>query len=496
MRALAFSFDDDSQKEYQAMLRYIKNEEISSNPELIFEDIQYILEHSKKEHFLEICSIWKETVEMIKIANVPEARKQAVLPYVQKNSMETFENCIDMLKNSLAKQLGAIDYYHLDKKKAYQMIFDRASEWYTSPEINNDNDLLEYFQKLKLENDSFIPRDNPFTKESKHLPIPYSKTSTAMAKMSSKSSKPDSISGILSLKCNNVQVKIENFADIAGVFGINTHKLFCAGIIQFANINNIGDNTNRINHNIAISLKEYALLCGYDIEEHQTENPIKEKNRVKNLMKYIRKQVTKDLEILMRSILSWRESTNKHTSDYIDMHIIATASIKNGYIYMTFNPDFARYLKLRRLTQYPTTLFSIPADKPNAYRIGQALSFHYNNDNNLKSGTANRMKIKTLLEYTDFMTIDEIRKKRKSWIEKLKEPLEKALDELYQKGILADWWYCKSKDILLTDEEAENCFDDFEKWSETLIHFEINNAIDHTQRLLEKKENQPQKKKK
>lgn len=335
----------------------------------------------------------------------------------------------------------------------------------------------------------------PVPSETAFKIIPYSKPAVAMAKMDSKGKKPDTITGILTLEYNEVKVKIENFADIANGFGISTHKLFCAGIIQFANINNIGDNTSRINHNIAISLKEYALLCGYDIEEHQTENPIKEKNRVKNLMKYIRKQVTKDLEILMRSILSWRESTNKHTSDYIDMHIIATASIKNGYIYMTFNPDFARYLKLRRLTQYPTTLFSIPADKPNAYRIGQALSFHYNNDNNLKSGTANRMKIKTLLEYTDFMTIEEIRKKRKSWIEKLKEPLEKALDELYQKGILADWWYCKSKDIFLTDEEAQNCFDDFEKWSETLIHFKINNAVNHIQRLSKKETSQPEKKK-
>ena len=52
MRALAFSFGDNSQEEYQAMLRYIKNEEISNNPELIFEDVQYILEQSKKEHFI------------------------------------------------------------------------------------------------------------------------------------------------------------------------------------------------------------------------------------------------------------------------------------------------------------------------------------------------------------------------------------------------------------------------------------------------------------
>ena len=154
---------------------------------------------------------------------------------------------------------------------------------------------------------------------------------------------------------------------------------------------------------------------------------------------------------------------------------------------MKFNDSFASYLKLRRLTQYPVALFSVDARSANAYRLGQAMSFHYNNDNNLKSNTANRMKISTLLEYTDLPTISEIQKGEHSWTDRIKEPFETALDELYRREILSDWWYCHSGDIVLTDDEAQN-FPDFETWSNMLIHFEISQATDHSSRLATKEE--------
>ena len=327
--------------------------------------------------------------------------------------------------------------------------------------------------------------------------IPYSKPAVAMAKMRSKNGKPDTITGILSIECNGVKLQIKNFADIVGCFSLNTHKLFCAGLIQFTNNNNIGDKSDKINCGVAISLKEYAAMCGYDVEEHQTDNPAKEKQRVKNLLKYVRKQVALDLEILYTSSLTWSENTNKKSKDYLDIRIITDKGIKNGYIYMKFNDSFANYLKLRRLTQYPLALFSVDARSANAYRIGQAMSFHYNNDNNLKSNTANRMKISTLLEYTDLPTISEIQKGEHSWTERIKEPFETALDELYRREILSDWWYCRSGDIVLTDSEAQN-FPDFETWKNMLIHFEISQATDHSLRLAikEEKKDKPEVKRK
>lgn len=479
-------------------------ESVSENPNQIIKDINEILGRMSKFNVQQACQFWKDIIELAE-KEFPSEKSRELIIYAQRRTKENFETCVETLEAHVSKHLRAMEHYNLNILEAYSIIVQKASEWYV-PTITTDDtesDIIKYLHKLieeEKEKDKYSASQN-FVKnisdqKLQHMPIPYSRIAIAMAKMSSKGKKPDTISGILTLESKGKKVQIENFAEIASVFGVNTHKLLCAGLISFAENNNIGDDSETINYSVAIPLKEYATICGYDIEEHSTDEPIKEKNRVKNLMKYIRKQISSDLDMLYNSSLTWSESTNKANKDYLNIRLISASAIRSGYIYMTFSQDFAKYLKLRRLTQYPTTLFSIPADKPNAYRIGQALSFHYNNDNNLKSGIANRMKISTLLEYTDLMSIDEVRTKRKSWLAKLKEPLEKALDELYQKGVLSDWWYCKSKDIPLTDEEIQHCFDDFEKWSETLIHFEINSAINHTQRLSSKEESQSKNNKK
>jgi biotin operon repressor len=404
---------------------------------------------------------------------------QAVLNYLKEHA----ENgSISIEQNVLAFCL------HLSRMSISKAIKQLQEAGHIRTESNKENGTANtYFLT------SYAPA--PVPSKTAFKIIPYSKPAVAMAKMNSKGKKPDTITGILTLECKKVKVQIENFAQIANAFSVNTHKLLCAGLIAFAENNNIGDISETINCNVVIPLKEYATMCGYDIEEHPTDDPIKEKNRIKNLLKHIRKQISSDLDMLYNSSLTWNESTKKANRDYLNIRLISASAIRNGYIYMTFGQDFARYLKLRRLTQYPITLFSIDARSVNAYRIGQALSFHYNNDNNLKSGIANRIKIRTLLDYTDLPTIGEIRQLRTSWEQKIKEPFEKALDELYQKGVLSDWWYCKSKDIPLTDEEIQDYFVDFEKWFEMLIHFEINDAVNHTQRLSKKETSQPEKKK-
>jgi len=478
-------------------------ESVSENPSQIIKDINEILGRMSKFNVQQACQFWKDIIELAE-KEFPSEKSRELIIYAQRRTKENFETCVETLEAHVSKHLRAMEHYNLNVLEAYSIIVQKASEWYV-PTITTDDtesDIIQYLRKLieeEKEKDKHSTSQNLIKNISdqklQHMPIPYSKIAIAMAKMSSKGKKPDTISGTLTLESKGKKVQIENFAEIAGAFGVNTHKLLCAGLIAFAENNNIGDISETINCNVVIPLKEYATMCGYDIEEHPTDDPIKEKNRIKNLLKHIRKQISSDLDMLYNSSLTWNESTKKANRDYLNIRLISASAIRNGYIYMTFGQDFARYLKLRRLTQYPITLFSIDARSVNAYRIGQALSFHYNNDNNLKSGIANRIKIRTLLDYTDLPTIGEIRQLRTSWEQKIKEPFEKALDELYQKGVLSDWWYCKSKDIPLTDEEIQDYFVDFEKWFEMLIHFEINDAVNHTQRLSKKETSQPEKKK-
>ncbi|MDE6708744.1 MAG: hypothetical protein K2K06_12005 [Oscillospiraceae bacterium] len=68
------------------------------------------------------------------------------------------------------------------------------------------------------------------------------------------------------------------------------------------------------------------------------------------------------------------------------MLILIAGKFRNGYIYMTFSKDFAKYLKHHRITVFPEKQFSIDSQKANAYRIGQALAFNYYNTNNQEAG--------------------------------------------------------------------------------------------------------------
>ncbi len=142
---------------------------------------------------------------------------------------------------------------------------------------------------------------------------------------------------------------------------------------------------------------------------------------------------------------------------------------------MTFSQTFAKYLKHRRITEYPEKLFSIDNRKANAYRIGQACAFHFYNTNNRKDGNFNKLKISTLLKYTNLPTIKAVRKANcGSWKKKIKEPLEKALNELLAKGIISKWEYKQKANSLLSDENQKMTY---EEWADSLVHFE---CIDDT----------------
>lgn len=354
---------------------------------------------------------------------------------------------------------------------------------------------------------NFTRKSNLITKTfiREYMPMPYNKAAAAMTIMDSKGLTPN-ILGTMTIIAKDVEMQIANFIGISATFNISTSKLLTAGIIRFTQQNNIGD-LRKTESEIFIPVKEYAALCGYDVEERPTNTPEeqqKEKNRVKNLLKYVRKEIDKDLELLYNASVSFKTNS----SDYTDIRIITKKGIANKgkYIQMRFEEDFAKSLKTCRLTMFPINLFKVK--NPTAYRIGIAMSNHYNNDNNLISKTADRMKIKTLLEYSGLPTIEEVRKSRKSWRERIQEPFEKALETLHSEKILDDYEYVRTGNAEISDldidleyykVDSDYQFTDFEAWTGLLVKFKLHEAIDHTERieqkLNEKESSKPSKKK-
>lgn len=285
-----------------------------------------------------------------------------------------------------------------------------------------------------------------------------------MAKMQSRNGNVSPYGHIV-IENNGICLRVEDFSDIGKAFGITTHKLLCAGLIWFTKKNNIGDDRDNVQTEIVIPLRKYALLCGHRGIIAKDEN---DRNRAKESLKTVRKQISKDLKLLLHSSLEWQESTRGKNEHY-ECPILLNGRIKNGYIYMTFSSQFAKYLKHRRITEYPETLFSVDNRKSNAYRIGQACAFQYYNTNNRKDGNFNKLKVQTLLAYTNLPTIETVRKEKNgTWRARIKEPLEKALNELLVKGVISKWECKQRADFLLSDENHKLTF---EEWADSLIYF-------------------------
>lgn len=343
----------------------------------------------------------------------------------------------------------------------------------------------------ELPKEIFTEEEEKQIKEQKQfMTILRSKPINEMASMVGKKIIPNQLNNTGKISKAEVDLVFEKFSELKGTLGISTHKLLIRAISEFANNNHIGKNSEVKNTNVYIPLNEYGKQCGYDLEKHAKnteEEQKKEDERVNNAYHNLRKKINKDLSVLSSATLSFKEKIKGKPVDFYDLHLIQAKGIARGYIHLEFSNNLAKYLMELPLTQYPTALLSIDERNTNAYNIGIKMSEHGNNYNNISKGTANLLKVKSLLAVTNLPDINESAVKKNGWTERIKEPLENALETLVQCGILNDWEYTKPKGVEMTYKEATN-FATYYDWEDTLICFTLNNPIDHTLRIKAKEE--------
>lgn len=325
----------------------------------------------------------------------------------------------------------------------------------------------------------------------KHLPMLHGKATDSIATMAGCTIEENKLNNTGIIDNGEVRLVLDKLSELKGGLGVSTHKLLCTGIAELTRINHTGEKTRKINTTtINIPLKDYALLCGENVIEAVKDNPEDqriEKERVKNALKNVRRKVKKDLEFIYSASLSWKEKERKkgQDRDFADIRIIEAKAIKNGIITMVFSQIFSEYLIQLPITQYPLALLRLDERNSTAYNIAYKMSQHYNMDNNHRRGTAQLLKVKTLLAVTSLPSADNSTVKRVGWDNRIKEPFENALDALTKVGFLEDWRYSHSKGEEMSDTEA-TAFNSYNQWAETLINFTIKDKIDHTARLENK----------
>ena len=271
------------------------------------------------------------------------------------------------------------------------------------------------------------------------------------------------------LNINGVTIFLKNFKEISSL-GVAEQKIFRYIIAAFTEKNSTGTQNPQLRQRLFLSLSDYAKVTGTDIN---TED------RLKNF----KKKLKKNLDNLKEdTTFSWTETIRGKDKSYTNISFISGYRITKDTIVIELSLSAAEYLvSLNTFIQYPRSLYLIDDRDYNAFAIGEALARHYSMNNNVIRGTEQMISVLKLLECTSFPSYEIIKEQRASWEQKVKEPLEKALEHLHQCGTIKDWCYSKAKGIRLTDEEAYQ-ITSYERFVSLYIWYELSEYPEHSER--------------
>ena len=224
-----------------------------------------------------------------------------------------------------------------------------------------------------------------------------------------------------------------------------------------------------------------------DVKEWSMNTPEgqkEEKRRVSALKRELRRTTREALECLYNSSFS----IEKEGKDGAKSVIFGQRRIIDGYDYppgadaitITFAPNYAEYLKKRRVWRLPLALFSWDGRRASSYALGYKIAYHYSSLNNYINGTADRLQVRTLLDRLYLRSIEEVRKQKGSWKRVIRGPFEDALNELVEGGYLKEWRYTREKAQPIEDE---NALSTYEKWADSYIQFTVADPIPEEERL-------------
>lgn len=394
-----------------------------------------------------------DTMNPIQFAVAPETK-------------EGYGSCYNFIFRVLWLQINVFSDDETDgeyRNKIKRIISDKVSRWYAKPQPS-------------------------------YMAIYHGKATDAFAYMNNKNAEIDTQTNSSKIEKNGVFLEIAGRRDIKQngeieqlpppILSINTDKLYSYATALFT-----AQNRSEVRRlDVSFPLKDFARLLGYEVDERETTTPeetAQEKKRAKTQIDNARKVVRKELDTLQSCRLVWEEKAKG--KDYDGVSPIIGTHLHNGEITIDFHPGMAAYLINRPITQYNTKLFRLDPRKSTAYYIGRRLAIHHNMDNNQIKGTADRIGIPSILKVANLVDYEELQQStdRGHWEERIKEPIEKALDELTKEKIIKDWEYAHPKGIPLTDEEASN-ITSYEEYTKLFLLFTFVDEVDNTKRMENK----------
>lgn len=297
--------------------------------------------------------------------------------------------------------------------------------------------------------------------------IRQGKSTNALTKLRAtegKNATIDMVTGEATIKSGNLILKIPNYAKLTGL-KTSTYQLLDAITIALTE-------TGAKSPTVVLSLQDYMERRGL-------------KDR-----KEARKQITADLEVLLKSSLSWEEKRKGGSIPYAGVNITDSwiwADAKKTAIVYTFGQTFYNVLLGYPVMPYPAQLQTLNSKRnPNSYYLLRRIAEH----KNMNVGKANEdtIAIKTLLAVAPYIpSIEEVKAGNRNIVDRIITPFERDMDALEK---TLSWSYCHSNGEPLTDAELQGF--SYELFTSLMVKTEWKSYPDQTARLERKAERQEQ----
>ena len=292
--------------------------------------------------------------------------------------------------------------------------------------------------------------------------------------------------GIVDTMADPPTVRVGDFvvtSKNAEKIGVGESKLLRLAIAAFTRINAQHEKNPRLA--IYADTKDFARRCGKDVDPANMESPTLQAKENKRAAKAIENFIAKLNRNAMnlQAPFTWQEKAGKKTTSYNGVVLISEFHIDEDVIHIEFTPKAAEYLVTLPLTQEPIGLYAIDDRNNNAFSIAVQMNLHYSIENNVIRNTENILSVTNLLGYTSLPSYEEVKKQETSWWARIKEPFEKALDELTRSGFLSNWHYCHAGKIALTDREVD-ALKRYEQFASLYVCFELAGYSTHEERAV------------
>ena len=254
--------------------------------------------------------------------------------------------------------------------------------------------------------------------------------------------------------------------------GVGTAKIFRYAVAEFTKRNAQNTSRDKLKCRFFLDVEDFASANGVDITSDDD-------------MKNFRRKLNQSLKTLLTLNVTCTEKVKGKQQSYAGLNYLGSYELKVKTLEIEFTNKMAEYLASLPLLQYPRSLYRLPDREFNAFAIGEAMCLHYSQDNNVIKGTENKISVEALLKYTSFPTLEKLKEHKWSWEEKVKEPLERALDILYQCGFLKDYSFCYEGGIEISDETMRaGAIDSYKKFISLIVKFELNDFEEHGVRAI------------